>query len=30
VQEVVRFILADAKRPICPARSRDSRADGEE
>jgi UDP-N-acetylglucosamine acyltransferase len=30
VQEVVNFILADAKRPICPARRRESRADREE
>lgn len=30
VQEVVTFILADAKRPICPARRRDSQADQEE
>lgn len=30
VQEVVDFILADAKRPICPARRRESRADPEE
>ena len=29
VHEVVDFILADAKRPICPARKRDSRADRE-
>ncbi|HEX3431914.1 MAG TPA: acyl-ACP--UDP-N-acetylglucosamine O-acyltransferase [Rhizomicrobium sp.] len=29
VQHVVAFILADAKRPICPARRRDSQADQE-
>jgi len=30
VQEVVNFILADAKRPICPARRRELRTDREE
>lgn len=30
VREVVNFILADAKRPICPARRRESRADDQE
>ncbi|HLY06504.1 MAG TPA: acyl-ACP--UDP-N-acetylglucosamine O-acyltransferase [Rhizomicrobium sp.] len=30
VQEVVTFILADAKRPICPARQREARAEPEE
>lgn len=30
VQDVVSFILADAKRPICPARTRGREADGSE
>ncbi|HEY1612715.1 MAG TPA: acyl-ACP--UDP-N-acetylglucosamine O-acyltransferase [Rhizomicrobium sp.] len=30
VQEVVAFILAEAKRPICPARSREGASDSEE
>lgn len=30
VQDVVSFILADAKRPICPARKRGAEADAEE
>jgi UDP-N-acetylglucosamine acyltransferase len=30
VQEVITFILADAKRPICPARKRGGDADGEQ